>query len=135
MNNDLSNTFGDIIYAYTRKQAIDDGVLIDVSTMAQEAGILFPVAVTPAIWYEYILPDNNLSNHGQSTNGRLWDILWMFRSAAAKSSGSLLFFEVNILQPANTESSVQLELVILKGHCGPGDQGEPVITIMRPDED
>jgi len=27
------------------------------------------------------------------------------------------------------------ELVTLKAACGPGDNGEPVITIMKPDED
>jgi hypothetical protein len=26
-------------------------------------------------------------------------------------------------------------LVRLKAVCGPGDQGEPVLTVMRPDED
>jgi hypothetical protein len=25
--------------------------------------------------------------------------------------------------------------VQFKAHCGPGDNGEPVLTIMRPDED
>jgi hypothetical protein len=28
-----------------------------------------------------------------------------------------------------------LPLVRLKALCGPGDQGEPVVTVMLPDED
>ncbi len=35
-----------LIYAYTRKQAIEDGEQVDVSTTAAEAGIRFPVFLT-----------------------------------------------------------------------------------------
>jgi hypothetical protein len=34
----------DLIYSYTRAQAIEDGVLVDVSEMAREGGIRFHVA-------------------------------------------------------------------------------------------
>jgi hypothetical protein len=40
----------DLIYRYTRAQAIADGVLVDVSGIAQEAGIRFQVALTRAVW-------------------------------------------------------------------------------------
>jgi type I site-specific restriction endonuclease len=30
--------FGEVIYSYTRAQAIEDGVLVDVTDMAKEAG-------------------------------------------------------------------------------------------------
>jgi hypothetical protein len=36
----------EIIYSYTRKQAIADGVLIDVTELAKEAGFKCPVAFT-----------------------------------------------------------------------------------------
>ncbi len=39
-----------LIYAYTRAQAIADGVLIDVSAFAAEAGFKYPVALTSAAW-------------------------------------------------------------------------------------
>ena len=39
MNDDF---WGEPIYEYSRKQAIADGVLVDVSIMAQEAGITLP---------------------------------------------------------------------------------------------
>ena len=35
----------DIIYLYGRQQAIEDGVLIDVSKTAREAGFCWPTAV------------------------------------------------------------------------------------------
>jgi hypothetical protein len=40
----------DLIHAYTRADAIRDGVLIDVSAVAREAGFKFPVALTAAVW-------------------------------------------------------------------------------------
>jgi hypothetical protein len=40
----------DVIHHYTRADALRDGVLIDVSPTAREAGILWPVALTWAAW-------------------------------------------------------------------------------------
>jgi hypothetical protein len=36
----------DLIHRYTRADALRDGVLIDASATAKEAGIVFPVALT-----------------------------------------------------------------------------------------
>lgn len=115
---------------YTRKQAIEDGVLIDVSEMAREAGIRFPVAVTSTIWHKYIVPDKTLEGYGQSIEGRLWDILWMFRNTASKIDGSQLFFEVYFLTSAHKTEPIRFKAI-----CDGGDDGAPVITIMMPDED
>ena len=49
-NETNNSTFGDVIYQYTRAQAIEDGILIDVTETAREAGITFPTAVTAAVW-------------------------------------------------------------------------------------
>jgi hypothetical protein len=45
----------DLIHSYTRTDALRDGVLIDVSAVAREAGIRYPVALTRAVW-GYSLP-------------------------------------------------------------------------------
>ncbi len=47
--------FGEVIYSYTRAQAIDDGVLIDATEMAKEAGFNWPVALTAAAWSDWKL--------------------------------------------------------------------------------
>src|SRR5690606_16136022 len=67
------------IYSYSRQQAIDDGVLVDITEMAQEAGFRFPVAVTRTVW-ETITPSP--TDITQSISGRVWDMLWMLRLAA-----------------------------------------------------
>jgi hypothetical protein len=38
----------DLIHSYSRAEAIADGVLVDVTPVAREAGIRFPVALTRA---------------------------------------------------------------------------------------
>ena len=45
-NPTVTASFGPVISAYTRQQAIADGVLVDVTTTASEAGFAIPVAVT-----------------------------------------------------------------------------------------
>lgn len=129
----LENIFGEVIYSYTRAQALEDGVLIDVSDpLAKEAGIKFPIAVTSGLWDKYIQIPESLKGLGQDEKGRLWDILWMFRENARKSEGSdLMFFEVIFVMPNYPEGRI----CKLKSVIGPGDEGEPVITIMLPDED
>ncbi len=129
MSESLLNQF-DVIYTYTRKQAIEDGVLVDVSTTAREAGINFPVALTSTVWDMYVVPSEKLADSGQSIAGRLWDLLWMFRLKAMRSNKSLLYFSCLFL-----DVNEKLDEVKFKALCGPGDNAEPVITIMLPGED
>ena len=44
----------EVIYAYMRKDALADGVQIDVSEVAREAGLKFPVYLTRTIWESYV---------------------------------------------------------------------------------
>jgi hypothetical protein len=60
-----------IIYAYTRKQAVEDGEQVDVSTTAAEAGIRFPVFLTRRVFDAYVAVPPNVT--GQDEAGRLWD--------------------------------------------------------------
>jgi hypothetical protein len=65
--------FGEVIYAYTRKQAIADGVQVDVTKTAQEAGIKFPVFITRGVFESYVAVPEGVT--GQDEAGRLWDIM------------------------------------------------------------
>jgi hypothetical protein len=121
----------DLIHRYTRADALRDGVLIDVSATAKEAGILFPVALTCAAWVRCVSVPPGVECQDEA--GRLWDVLWLLRLAIGRSDGGPeVRFGVHVLDD-NTERTPPL--VRLKAVCGPGDQGEPVITVMLPDED
>lgn len=121
----------EIIYSYSREQALADGVLIDASKMGQEAGIKYPVALTEALWREYIVPSEDLENQGQSTEGRLWDLLNMFVNCARGCKSNWFIYYCLFLMNPNKQPG----LLPIKALIGPGDQGEPVITLMRPEED
>jgi len=121
----------EVIHTYTRRQAIEDGTLIDVSEMAKEAGINWPVAVTKTVWEAYVRTDEVDRSHGQSEPGRLWDILWMFRVAAANANNSQTELKYKLYH----QSKGKMKLITLKAVAGPDDEGRPCITIMMPDED
>lgn len=120
-----------VIFAYTRAQAIADGVLVDVSELAREAGFKIPVAVTAGVWAECVaVPPGVL---GQDETGRLWDVLVLLHYAIRKSGGGdLVDFSVHVRKD-NEERTPPL--VPLYAVCGPGDDAEPVVTIMLPHED
>lgn len=64
-----------VISRYTRQQAIEDGVLVDVSTQARETGILLPTVLTDHL--QQVLEDIPTKSCGQDYRGRLHDVLWM----------------------------------------------------------
>jgi hypothetical protein len=121
----------DLIHRYTRADAIRDGSLIDVSGKAREAGIRYPVALAAAAWAKCVAVPPGVLCHDEA--GRLWDVLWLLASAVRSSNGSPeVRFGVHV-QNDNCERTPPL--VRLKALCGPGDHGEPVVTVMMPEED
>lgn len=132
MPSDPSSVFGDVIYAYTRAQALADGVLIDVTDLAKEAGFTWPVAVTDHLYTEYLVPALPLLAEGQSLTGRLWDILNVLRFAISQSKDeSYLRFTVLFAMAPGT-APVPVDLVSV---AGPADDGSPCLTIMLPEDD
>lgn len=118
-----------IIYAYTRAQAIEDGVLVDVSKLAAETGFIVPVAITSVVHVKYVqVPP---AADWQDETGRLWAILQMLRYAIqlfATQEGELLFS----LQVNNGNGARKVFLKALRGY---DDSGNPCLTIMLPEED
>jgi hypothetical protein len=118
----------DVIYSYTRKQALEDGVLVGVTDVAKEAGFKWPVAVTSAVW---AMIENLPKNSMDSPTARLWDVLFMAYMAIRRNGGGTeLRYQLELPQAGTRKRLVTLKLV-----TGPGDDMEPVVTIMLPDED
>ena len=134
---DAESIFGDLIHRYTRTQAIEDGVLVDAGPMAQEAGFKWPVALTSAVWEDCVAwaDDDSRKKPCQDQAGRLWDVLYMASHAirTSKDSGDRVMFQ--LYRVPRDGHSTEAVLVTLKLIAGPGDQGEPVITILLPEED
>src|SRR5260370_27446186 len=106
MLNQDENLWGEPIHAYTRAQAIADGVLVDLTTatddkgqlLCQQAGFKLPVAITRTAWAKTIeaggiwKPSGDGETlelkGGQSLTGRLWDVLWMLRITSGNASST-----------------------------------------------
>ena len=121
-----------LIHAYSRAQAIADGVLVDVTGLAKEAGFKIPVALTSAAWADCVAVPHDAVD--QDETGRLWDVLTVLRIASRESLKNRSSSEIRFTVSVRT-GEVTSEYIELKSICGPGDSAEPVITIMLPHED
>ena len=119
-----------IIYQYTRAQALEDGVLIDVSEIAAESGFKYPTAVTAAVWNDYISWDDNERAY-QDEAGRLWDVVYMASIQLYRYKGSEAYYNFYSIP----RGKMKAKLAKLKMVISAGDTPEPVITIMLPTED
>jgi len=130
--NTMTEIFGDVIHSYSRAQAIEDGVLVDL--MQNELGDVSrqhykrPIACTLAV-FEIMRKAVENPHYCQDYAGILHDMLWMSKVVRRPIDDSTATFRV-IIQGAGRCKYHTFKFVV-----GPGDQGEPVITIMLPNED
>jgi hypothetical protein len=121
-----------VIHSYSRAQAIAEGVLVDVSELAKEAGFKLPVAMTSAAWEKCVSIPSGVTC--QDETGGLWDVL------------NVLFFTIRAQRDSANPSEIQFRVSVrnsnegnedisLKALCSPGDDAEPVVTILLPHED
>lgn len=131
---------GNIISKCTRADLIESGDLVDVTTVAKEAGIKLPVALTSAVFIDCVKwedADNKRKSTAQDQDGRLWDLLnmlaWALRNAQAnKSVSDTLAFQLRRV-PREGKGKRPM-IVTLKAVVHPGDAGERVLTVLDADE-
>ena len=125
--------FGKVIYSYNRAQALEDGVLADVTEVAKQVGFRFPVAITDAL-HERLRPSQH--DIGQDYDGRLWDVLWIAALRIRLNNDETDSIRFTVIQQEADPITGDLHNVNLRllALCGPGDEGEPVITIGFPQD-
>ena len=129
--------FGNVISTYTRAQAIEDGVLIDPGDIVKEAGIVWPVALTAEAWADCVAWTDADSEHQvyQDQSGRLWDVIYMASHAIRTCKRQTNALSFQLYRVPRDGKSTESALAALKLIVGPGDAGEPVITMLLPHED
>ena len=116
----MTEIYGEVISSYSRAQAIEDGVLVDVSEINDAAKLFkFPVAITTAV---HAAVARGAGKSAETYKARLFDVLHM-AILAAKADPDV-FFRVKV-------GARNLDLW---GNCGPGDDASPVITIGFPSD-
>lgn len=94
------------------------------------------MALTQAAWADCVhwTEDDSASVVHQDQSGRLWDVLWMARLAAPAPRGEGYRTSFKLLRVPRDGKTVQPMPVTLLLDIGPGDEGEPVITIGFPED-
>lgn len=148
----MTDLFGEVIHTYTRAQAIDDGVLVDVTDTeggSREAGLRWPVAMSADAYNDAVRWDEGESGNvdprkggtGNSTTGRLWDVMTLARHLAlpracmiarAQGQARVDFRVLRIPADGATTRPTHTRLSLC---LGPGDDGDPAVTIVLPHED
>ena len=131
-NGQSGSDFSPVIYSYTRAQAVADGVQVEVTKTAQEAGIKFPVFLTRTVFDSFVTVPEGVT--GQDEAGRLWDIVWMLRFGIIRSRPGCTRIPVALYVRNDNQRSRLIKLIAT---CGPLDidDPQPAITVMMPDED
>src|ERR1051326_5130026 len=124
--------FGPVIYSYTRAQAVADGVQVEVTKVAAEAGIRFPVFLTRTVYDAFVTVPPGVN--AQDEAGRLWDIVWMTRFAIIRAKPGADRLPVALYVRNDNRAAKLIKLIAT---CGPLDidDPQPAITVMMPDED
>ena len=121
-----SEIFGEMIYSYSRAQALEDGVLVNISERARRAGIKYPTACTHGVWSLIdCLPESDTDTlAGIVRDVRVEEVLRAMLAAIRRGG-------------VRGTDRVTFEALgaSLWAQCGPGDTAAPVITIMREGED
>lgn len=133
-NNNPDQISVDPVYTGLRADALADGQIIDIGTVAQEAGFLWPLAVTKAVWEQCVqwTEADSKKQIRQSQRERLLmlatECAYSVRTRAP--SGDRLRFTLERV-PRDGKSTIKRPLV-LQVVAHPGDDDQPVLTVMVP---
>ncbi|HUZ96281.1 MAG TPA: DUF6573 family protein [Edaphobacter sp.] len=125
----------ELISSYTRSQAIEDGVLIDMTQepfgrLSREAGIRWPIAMTAAAFQAFVAVSDARGHACQDIRGRWWDVVCMFRRTRQEVSPTEARWTLQVRDPDGRTRKKSLKCV-----SGPSDDLSPCLTFMLPDED
>jgi hypothetical protein len=120
------NVFGDVIYSYSRAQAIEDGVLVDLGRFEGfRHHWKAHLACTSTVW---AIIDEALKIEGLDVNGIGHDISVVAKIAIRRNTEPCP-------QEVRFEVLIASKKHVLKLHIGLGDRAELVLTLMLPYED
>ncbi len=129
----LLEFYGEPVSVYTRSQAIDDGYLIDLTETARGMGFKVPVAITSDAFVRCVhLEKEDAKILGVTESLRvarlLRVLLFNIRNTMSGCEGRCTF-ELTF-QAVNSDRVVE-DRAMIESTIGPGDDGEPVITIKH----
>lgn len=130
---DSSSPFGQVIFTYTRAQAVADRSQVDVTSVARKAGIRFPVFFARTVFDAYITAPDGIGAPDEAA--RLWDVLSTLRFVIRRAAAQGLIripFTLYIRNENHCRKPVKLAAI-----CGALDVNDTqtAITVIANDED
>jgi hypothetical protein len=123
-DNHNESVFGDTVYSYSRRQAIEDGVLVDLTFLVitrQHWNV--QLCCTDSVW---TIIQDAVTNHGKDLTGILHDLYTVAKHAIKHAtSQDRIYFRATVGVTAH-------DFVLA---YGPGDTAMPVLTLMLPSDD
>jgi hypothetical protein len=123
-DNHNESPFGETVHSYTRSQAIEDGVLIDLSVLEiTRRHWTVQVRCTDSVWG---IIEDAVTHHGRDLIGILHDLYTVAKHG---------------IKPATSQDRVYFKATVgVRTHdfvlaYGPGDTAMPVLTLMLPSDD
>lgn len=124
----------DVIFSYSRADALRDGNLVDLTRVAKMMGFRFPLAITDSLLFEVLgdLPADSIApvasksgpNLAQKTN-------WFLAHVRIKALLNQTWDMITQSQSAPLDQiTFNFEAIEVIVHIGPGDTAEPVFTLM-----
>lgn len=134
----------EFIDSYSRREALNDGFQVRIpDDIRDDAGIKFPVYVTRTVWDKYLRVPVEMRH--QDLEGRIWDMLTMFKLKAMSNDSSRMQFKVVFQlpdrdwedneKPVGDNRTVREVILISVVGASDIDDARPAITIMKPGED
>lgn len=117
-NSDMESIFGEVIHTYTRSQAIEDGVLVDLGRIAREY-YKYQVCLTASVWAD-------ITEGAHEISAIVRDLLWMSQKGISQRIDETQHLFKVVIGDQTHE---------YRAMCHPGDNMEPVITILQINED
>jgi hypothetical protein len=105
--------------------------LVDITTNFPELCKIYkyPVACTASVW-GIITQAVESKKHCNDIEGVVWDVLWMSQKGIVRRIDDTQHIFRVIITGAGPNRYHDMKIV-----CHGGDEGEPVLTIMLPEED
>lgn len=126
----------EIVHSYSRAEAIADQALYDLSARFPEQTrqlFKYNVCCTAAVWA--IIEQGAAAGNGNSEAGIVWDLLWMSQKGVVQEIDATQRLFNCIITGAGGNRFARNQTYTFRAVCGPGDDCEPVITILLPGED
>lgn len=125
-----------IIHSHTRADLIKDGALVEVPwVVSNPAGLVLPVAFSRAVWLAVM--DGLGVERWPETPDMLMETLLVERATRTLRAAARAVQERRDAGDRGERALFDIPLYSLHLHLyiGPGDKGEPVLTVFMPDED